>query len=969
MAASKRNRKQSEPNIPIRTQIDETVTRSILDMLNGYAYCRMLFKDGKPSDFICLRVNKAFETLTGLKDVVGKKVSEVIPGIQQADPQLFEIYGRVAQTGQPERFETFIQSLQMWFSVSVHCPQPQHFVAVFDEINEKKRLESALAENEKRLREVLEYSLDAAYKRSLQQDTYEYFSPVITRLTGYTPEEMKRFNTQCVLSLMHPEDIPQVKNVLSASLLERPGKAHQVEYRFQHKDGGYCWLQDKFVVICGDQGQPEALIGSVSDISARKEAEQTAQAQAQRSQILLDNSRDGIHVLDEEGRVVEANPAFCEMLGYTRAELLQMQVADWDAQWSKQELLTRINDLIARPTMFETQHRRKDGSIRDVEINAVGVSFYGRPHLYATSRDVSERKRAEERIKTSEARLRAIIDASPIPMALNDDQQNITSLNIAFYQTYGYTLADIPTLTDWWPKAYPDLEYRQWVANTWEARLAAAKKTGLPFQPLEIKVRCKDGAEKTVIASAAAISDGFEGVHLVVLYDISERKRYEQALRESEENLQIALQSAEIGMWSLNVQTMTGRVDSRAAQILGYQREDIPNEKIGWDRLTHPDDVAKIEKILMAHLKGEIPIFESEHRMLHADGRYIWVNGRGKVTQFDPDGAPLIVSGTILNINERKAAESELDAQRDFATQIVNLMGQGLTVTDRDGKFEFINPAYAAMLGSNPEDLLGKHPSELTVPEERSLLAKHKRLRQDGRTSTYEIRLQRADGGTVPVVITGVPRKSGETHGGYSSISVITDLSEQKWIEAELRSAKSALEQALEREQVLARTDALTGVNNRRQLFALTEGLIAVAVRYQQTMAVLMFDIDHFKQVNDTYGHDIGDRVLQQVVQTACAELRAADVIGRYGGEEFIIVLPQTSAGQALQLAERIRTNAANLVVISERGGITLTLSIGIVELQSGAQPESVETLFRRADRVMYSAKFAGRNRTMMEGA
>ena len=126
--------------------------RSLFEnMLDGYAYCHMLYEDGAPADFVYLDVNSAFERLTGLEGAVGHKVSEIIPGIRQDNPELFEIYGRVANSGQPESFETFLESLGIWFSVSVYSPQAQHFVAIFENITERKR-----AEEERR--ELLEES-------------------------------------------------------------------------------------------------------------------------------------------------------------------------------------------------------------------------------------------------------------------------------------------------------------------------------------------------------------------------------------------------------------------------------------------------------------------------------------------------------------------------------------------------------------------------------------------------------------------------------------------------------------------------------------------------------------------------------------------------------------------------------------------------------------------------------------------
>jgi signal transduction histidine kinase len=137
------------------------------NMAEGFAYCRVVFDDGKAADFVYLAVNKAFERLTGLKDVVGRKVSEVIPGIRELDPQLFEIYGRVAANGQPERFEIYVKALGDWFSISVYSPVPEHFVALFEVITARKQVEEeahrSRAQLEQRVRDRTA-QLEAAVK-------------------------------------------------------------------------------------------------------------------------------------------------------------------------------------------------------------------------------------------------------------------------------------------------------------------------------------------------------------------------------------------------------------------------------------------------------------------------------------------------------------------------------------------------------------------------------------------------------------------------------------------------------------------------------------------------------------------------------------------------------------------------------------------------------------------------------------
>ncbi len=223
-------RKQLEEKI----QKSEKLYRSLFEnMINGFAYCRMEYDhQGKPIDFTYLLVNEAFETQTGLKDAAGRKVSEVIPGIQKSDPGLIETYGRVAKTGKAESFEVYVESLQMWFSLSVYCPERDYFVAVFDVITDRKKAEAEIIlrvnqlatarEIGKTLTETLE--LDQIYER-LYQSVIKLLSDSETMFISLFDHEKKEF--RCVFAISENErlDISQ----LPPAPLEPPGIGTQGE--------------------------------------------------------------------------------------------------------------------------------------------------------------------------------------------------------------------------------------------------------------------------------------------------------------------------------------------------------------------------------------------------------------------------------------------------------------------------------------------------------------------------------------------------------------------------------------------------------------------------------------------------------------------------------------------------------------------------------------------------------------------
>lgn len=195
-----------------------------------------------------------------------------------------------------------------------------------------------------------------------------------------------------------------------------------------------------------------------------------------------------------------------------------------------------------------------------------------------------------------------------------------------------------------------------------------------------------------------------------------------------------------------------------------------------------------------------------------------------------------------------------------------------------------------------------------------------------------------------------------------------TEMIERKQAQEDLDAAKESLrlanlglQQALSREQRVSRTDSLTNTHNRRYFFEIATHEFVTAKRYKKSLSVIIFDIDHFKQFNDRYGHQTGDEVLKRVSQIAQSQLRDADILARYGGEEFAILLPNSTARESAVVAERIRESLATYQLDVSGNMVSVTISAGVAEYT--ASIDTLDRLIQQADNALYAAKDTGRNR------
>jgi diguanylate cyclase (GGDEF)-like protein/PAS domain S-box-containing protein len=482
-------------------------------------------------------------------------------------------------------------------------------------------------------------------------------------------------------------------------------------------------------------------------------------------------------------------------------------------------------------------------------------------------------------------------------------------------------------------------------------------------------MRRKDGSEIWVEDHGYYVHNekGDIQYHEGMLRDITARKLAEEELRESESQLRVLFEQMAVGV--ARIETPTGKfvqINQKYCDIVGYSRAEM--ESLDFQSITHPQDL-QADLGNMERLKsGEIQNFTMEKRYLHKNGSIVWVTLT--VSPMWQAGAmPDFHIAIVQDITARKLAEENSLLQSAALEAAAN----AIAITDKKGVIQWVNLAWVTLTGYSKEESIGQNTRVLK--SKKHDVPFYKNMWETilaGKVWRGELVNRRKDGSlySEEETITPVLDKQGNVK---NFIAIKLDITMRKQREEELRLAREELEMvnlelrfAFEHEQHLAHTDMLTGVNNRRYLFELAEHEFDVARRYGQPLSIIMFDLDHFKLINDTFGHALGDQMLQLVTQVTCSQLRDVDLIGRYGGEEFVIVLPVTSAVQAYLLAERIRSGVTALRVENDKGAATVTLSIGIAEMIHEPQDKSVEDVIHRADEAMYAAKQAGRNRTVI---
>lgn len=500
---------------------------------------------------------------------------------------------------------------------------------------------------------------------------------------------------------------------------------------------------------------------------------------------------------------------------------------------------------------------------------------------------------------------------------------------------------------------------------------------------MEYRLRRHDGVYRWILDNGKPIysSDneflGYAGSCI----DITEQKEALFALAKSEERYKFVMDIMSEGIWEFNLETNEQFVSPSYLSILGYDGSEMPPDIASkLSDLIHPDDRAQTLQAINIGIES-LGRFDVEFRQRSKSGEYRWMRSRGRVLLRDESGCrPIRIIGTHSDIDKQKRAELALKENRellkiehDELEWIYTNAPIGLCMFDRSFRYQRINKRLADAVNLPIEEHIGKSIDEIIPGLAREVRNEAQKVLLTGAPSMHN------------KVTQPIPDTSGQNqtflyscYPIYNAEGVVTgfgfvveDITEQSHLENELKQLNVELEKKVEERtselaevnsalERLSRTDVLTGLNNRlaaNERFRIEHSRLK---RSREPYSVLVADIDHFKDVNDKYGHLVGDDVLRFVSDIFVKNLRAHDFVARYGGEEFIFLLPSTGLEQATIVAEKIRKAIADSP--HPVAGI-VTISIGVAE--ATAEQDNEEQAIQAADQRLYVAKNDGRNRVV----
>ena len=673
-------------------------------------------------------------------------------------------------------------------------------------------------------------------------------------------------------------------------------------------------------------------------------------------QLTLDNAAAGIGVTDAEGQFIRVNPAFCTLLGVDPASITTLRWQDLTHSDDVDRELQLVDQILANQrSSYRIQLRLLPSDGRTLWID-LSVSCSRRPNgevdfLIGQLIDITAQVEAEAALARSQEMLRRTLEHCSVGLALCEpDTGVILQANPEFSAGLGQLRSA--------------LVGRELMAVIGTMEQVSGEDFGslVPLDPAPLQSLLRGDIDcygVRVRLQQAGRQRGWGELQLSNLRDATGAVR--DVLLELDnitdlvaqtEYLQTAAAAGVVGIWDWDVPANVLSWDPVMYQLYGRAPGDFAGAYEAWADAVHPDDRAYAEGEIQAAMRGERP-YAPRFRVVWPDGSVHHVQAASR-TFFDAKGAAVRILGVNYDVTELVQTQQRLEAEQNrLRTTLDSLLDPHLllgAVRDQDGAVVDLrilraNPAAAAYNRMALHTFVGSTLRQvLPGVEEKGLLALYGQVLATGE----------------PLVLDRFAYPDHDRIGGthYYDIRAVK-VGEELSVTWRDVSERIAMEQVL---QHRATTDSLTALLNREEVFSQMKRLLAPDRRRGGALAVLFCDLDRFKEVNDTYGHQAGDRVLQVMAERIRSCLRTSDLAARIGGDELMAVLTHVQGlDDVLAIAEKVRGLARAPIPIPQ-GEVQISLSVGVALAAPG---ESLDKLMTRADAGMYAAKRQGRDQVV----